>query len=413
MDTYSPIPLSIKITLYLLVLFFVVISAIFSGAEMAYSTINPGELEERISKKSKIALLIKNQRSKFNMLLTTILIGNNIVNIASASLLSFLLSKDLGGNDYLITIISTLILTPIIIIFGEIMPKMLAKKNPFNYLAFSVYFILIFYFIFWPISKLISKMSKEKLTTNSEIELKHIIDIASEEGVLEKHEEMITKNALDLDNKKVAQHYIKMVDVDYLKYTDNVESAKKLFKETYYSRIPLMKDNQLISIVHIKDIFDLPDDYKLFDIAKFVPIISANSTLSSALNKLRLSKSQMGFVTKNNSSSKTLGIITIEDIIGELVGKIYDEFDEDEDVVEMSVHKFKIKGKVSIKELEKVLEIEIKAKNKDMQFKEWLLQNISGNITRSTRYNYEDEFLVKTVSINRKTKEFVFEITLL
>ncbi|MDJ1648703.1 CNNM domain-containing protein [Mycoplasma phocimorsus] len=413
METNSQIPLSIKTTLYSIVLLFVIISAIFSGAEMAYSTINPGELEEKISKKSKIAALIKRQRSKFNMLLTTILIGNNIVNIASASLLSFLLSKDLSGNDYLITIISTLILTPIIIIFGEITPKMLAKKSAFNYLAFFVYFILIFYYLFWPVSWLISKMSKEKLTTNSEVELKHMINIASEEGVLEKHEEMITKNALDLDNKKVAQHYIKLSEIDYLNYTDTVAEAKKLFKETYYSRIPLMKDNQLISFVHIKDIFDLDDNLKIFDVAKFAPIISANSTLSSALDKLRLSRAQMGFVVKNNSSSKTIGIITIEDIIEELVGEIYDEFDEEEDIIEMSVHKFKVKGKTSIKELEKVLEIDIKIKNKDIQFKDWLFKNITGNITRSTRYNYKDAFSVKTISINRKTKEFVFEITLI
>ncbi|SFW07254.1 hemolysin [Chlamydia abortus] len=129
-----------------------------------------------------------------------------------------------------------------------------------------------------------------------------------------------------------------------------MQEVLEKFKETNYSRIPIEKDDNLIGIVHLKDIFYLQKG-NILNYIKTVPTVSANSILSVALEKMRDSRAQMAFVVNNNSSDKVIGIITIEDIIEEIVGEIYDEFDNDETIYEISLEKCIAKGNVEMKTL--------------------------------------------------------------
>ncbi|SGA31456.1 hemolysin [Chlamydia abortus] len=129
-----------------------------------------------------------------------------------------------------------------------------------------------------------------------------------------------------------------------------MQEVLEKFKETNYSRIPIEKDDNLIGIVHLKDIFYLQKG-NILNYIKTVPTVSANSILSVALEKMRDSRAQIAFVVNNNSSDKVIGIITIEDIIEEIVGEIYDEFDNDETIYEISLEKCRAKGNVEMKTL--------------------------------------------------------------
>ncbi|UUD36840.1 Putative Mg2+ and Co2+ transporter CorB [Mycoplasmopsis californica] len=405
-----------EIIIYSIVLFIlIVLSAIFSGAEMAYSSMNPGQLQAKIKANVAGSRLIKKHINKFNMLLSTILIGNNIVNIAASTLISLILSRTIA-NDGMNAVISTAILTPIIVIFGEITPKIVAKAHPFGYLKIVCFFIEVWFWVFWPFTFLLSKISRKALVTNTENELKHTLDIAAKEGVLDKDEAIIANNALDLDSQKVSKHYVKLQDIDYLPYDATIKQAKELMKETYFSRVPILKDEQFVGIIHLKDIFDAKQTDNVMQYIKTVPLISSNSTLSSALDKMRQDKSQMGFVVKNNSSTETLGLITIEDILEELVGEIYDEFDEEEDITELSIDRFQIKPSTPIREVAKSIELEIELaedESENISFIDWLKARVDEQrITRATRYTYKDIFTVKVVGV-AKNKEYIFELILI
>ncbi|WP_027334464.1 CNNM domain-containing protein [Mycoplasma elephantis] len=399
--------------IYLVILVvLIILSAIFSGAEMAYSSVNPGQLQAKIKANVLGSKLIKKHINKFNMILSTILIGNNIVNIGSSTLFSIILSKNFT-NDTTIALISTGLLTPIIVIFGEITPKIIAKAHPFGYLRIICFFIEFWFWIFWPFTFLLSQISRKALVTNTENELKHTLDIAAKEGVLDKDEAIIANNALDLDSQKVSKHYIKINEIDYVPHSATIKDVKNIIKNTYFSRIPIIKDEQFVGIIHIKDIFDANDTDSVMKYIKSAPLISSNSSLSSALDKLRQDKSQMGFVVKNNSSTDTIGLITVEDILEELVGEIYDEFDEEEDITEWSTDRFQIKPHTPLKNVSRAININIETTDDDISFINWIKNQVNDkHITRALRFTYKDLFTVKVVGVT-KNKEYIFELLLI
>ncbi|VEU75020.1 Putative Mg2+ and Co2+ transporter CorB [Mycoplasmopsis citelli] len=246
------------IIIFLVILFILfLLSSIFSGSETAYTTISVAKINFLVENKARNALLIQKQKNKFNQILGTILIGNNIVNVGSSVLSSFLLSQFFAQDSIIPTIISIAAVTPVLLIFGEIGPKLIAKHHTVKYLQIFAPFIEIMYWILWVITLPISKIGKEVLVTHTEDELKTMINLAQNEGVLQTGESILVKNALDLDSRKVQQHYIKLKDVSYLDYKDNIAKAKLVFKETNYARLPIMKNGELIGMVMLKDIFHL------------------------------------------------------------------------------------------------------------------------------------------------------------
>ncbi|WAM10146.1 CBS domain-containing protein [Mycoplasmopsis cynos] len=164
------------------------------------------------------------------------------------------------------------------------------------------------------INLLITKLSKKVYVTNSEDDLKTIINLAQKEGVLQTGESILTQKALDLDSTKVSSHYIKLKDVTSIKFKANIQEALDIFKETNYSRLPIEKDGQLIGILLLKDIFYLKRG-KIINYMKLVPTVSANSILSSALEKMRSARAQMAFVTENNNGSEIIGIIPLKTLL--------------------------------------------------------------------------------------------------
>lgn len=403
-------PNYIKIILLVVLILLFLLSSIFSGSETAYTSISAAKVMQMVESKERGAKLVQRHLKKYNQVLSTVLIGNNIVNISSSTLTSLLLSQIILNDQGLVAIVATLVVTPIIVLIGEIMPKMIAKANPFFYLKNFSWLIEFFNWVFFIIAYPISKLGKKVYITNSEDELKTMIDIAKEEGVLQKGESLLAQNALDLDSMKVTQHYVKLKEVVTIKYNSSIEEALEVFKDSNYSRLPVeSKDGKLIGIVILKDIYHLKRG-KVIDFIKSVPYISANSILSSALEKMRYAKAQMAFVVENNSSTDVIGIITIEDIIEELVGEIYDETDEVEDIYEISLEKSRVKSNALMKDIFKQLELDIDKLDEDelnLTLSEWMLNRSKRvRLIKNLKYTFEDVATFKVIETKNKNNKY-------
>ncbi|KUH47361.1 CNNM domain-containing protein [Mycoplasmopsis meleagridis] len=377
------------------ILLLIICSSFFSAAETAYTTLNIGKIETLVNKKAFGAKLIKKQFSFFNQTLVTLLICNNVVNIASSALLSSLLAKALVGNlSNYVALFSTLVMTPIIVLLGEITPKLIAKYHPINTAQVICYPLSFFYYLFWIFTYPISKIGKKIYITNTEEDLKNIIDVAQNEGVLETNESIMAQNALDLDSIKVKKHYFRLKDVVSVNVNSNISETLDVFVETNYSRLPVINnEGQFIGIVLLKDIFHLQRG-KISNFIKTVPTISSNISLSKALEILRLNKAQMAFVSENNSSTKILGIITIEDILEEIVGEIYDEYDQDEwkDILEVSLELYHINSNVKISQIIRKIgiELDIREDEKNLSLKDFLVKRTGKKISKNLNYSLND-----------------------
>ncbi|WP_416322752.1 CNNM domain-containing protein [Mycoplasmopsis felis] len=395
----------------LIILF--LLSSIYSGCETAYSTLPKSKIYEMVENKETSNKLISKHYNKYNRILTTILIGNNLVNVISSVLMGVFLGK-LFTDETLIIIISTAIVTPLLVIFGEITPKLLARKNPKKFLQIFSWWIDLNYWVFWILTWPIHKLSKDVYITNSEEDLKSIINLAQSEGVLQTGESLLAKNALDLDSTKVLSHYIKLKEVTTLSYKANVSEAIQLFKETNYSRIPVEQNGQLIGILLLKDIFHLKKG-KIINYIKRVPLISSNSILSSALEKMRAARAQMGFVVENNNSTDVIGIITIEDIIEEIIGEIYDEYDDDEKIYEISLEKSRVRGDTLIGELFKQLELDpslLEENEEQLTLYHWFAKKINKpKLYKTSKYTLKDKVSFKVLETNKnKESETLIEV---
>ena len=409
-------PLQIKYiwgTIALLAL--LVLSAIFSSCETAYTTLSPAKIETMVDNKERGAKLIKKHHLFFNRTLSTILIGNNLVNILASVLLSYRLSSTAlsGGMQ---VIISTCVMTPVIVLFSEVIPKLVAKAHPVGVVKTFYWYIEALYWIFFPLTYPISKMGKKIYITNTEEDVRSLLEVAKEEGVLEQNESSMAQNALDLDSTKVSQHYIKLKNVDYINWQSSMQEALDKFKETNYSRLPIEKDDNLIGILLLKDIFFLQKG-NIMNYIKNVPNVSANSILSLALEKMRQARAQMAFVVENNNSDKVIGIITIEDIIEEVVGEIYDEYDTDEMIYEISLEKSRARGNVLMKTLWKQLEFEeefdltLPEDEEKMTLSEWIEKQLNHSLRVNSKLEYQDKITFKVLSKkNTKKKYDVIEI---
>lgn len=323
---------SILTTLVFLVLCY----SFFSASETAFSSLNRIKLKALANTGNIRAERTYALTEKFSQLLTTILIGNTIVNVVAASLATVLFTNIFGGNG---VAISSVVMTLVIMIIGEIIPKNIAKHIPEKF-AMSVTWILnILVFLFTPLTfifnkmeKLISRMFNADSDTYSTDEFITMVEEANEEGDIEDHEADLITNALefnDLDVGEILTPRIDMIAVDVDE--DTTEEIELKYRDSGFSRLPVYKDNidNVIGVLIEKDfyyhlLYEKSKDIK--PILKDVIFTSPQVKISSLLKQFQTSKSHMAIVIDEYGG--TQGIITMEDILEELVGEIYDEHDE-------------------------------------------------------------------------------------
>lgn len=320
----------------ILIILLICFSAMFSSCETTFSTVNKVRLKNYAAQgnsKAKKALKIA---ESFDNSLTAILIGNNIVNIASTSL-STVLFTDLFGSKGVG--IATVVMTIVVLIFGEILPKTFAKENAEKFAFFFASPLYLLIILMTPLVKfftafknLVSRFYKspDKAPSVTEDELKYIIDEIEEEGVLEKSEGKLVRSALDFDETTVSKILIPRVKVTGIEVNTPVEEIKNVFLTEMFSRLPVYDKNMdnIIGIITQKDFFKMISENRsnIRDIIKNVVFVSEFKLINDALHEMQRSKTHMSVILDQYGGTK--GIITMEDIIEELVGEIYDEDDE-------------------------------------------------------------------------------------
>ncbi|KXG42515.1 hemolysin family protein [Tepidibacillus infernus] len=316
------------------------LSAFFSGSETAYSSLNKIRVKnyaEENRKGAKNALYIS---VHFDKTLSTILVGNNIVNIAAATITTKITTDLFNGNTALV--ISTIVITVLILIFGEILPKSFAKEYAESFaLAVSgvlKFLILLFTPVTWlflQLKKAISRMMGEKETIPSvtEDEIKTMIDIGEEEGTIDKSEKELVHSALDFNDILVREILKPRIDIVAVEVNNPIEVIKQTFMTERYSRIPVYDGNidHVIGILSERDFYSALLQEKKVNIRSLLrkpTFVVGTMKISSLLSELQRSKTHMAIVVDEYGG--TDGLITMEDILEEIVGEIWDEHDEKE-----------------------------------------------------------------------------------
>jgi CBS domain containing-hemolysin-like protein len=290
------------------------------------------------------------------------LIGNNIVNILASSLATLLFIYWCQGNESLASILSTVVTTVIVLIFGEITPKSLAKEFPETFANFSAPIINALAYILTPLNfifslwkKLLNKMFKNKEdTTITDDELISMVEEAEHEGGINAQESDLIKSAIEFNDVEVKDILVPRVDVVAVEATATVEEVDALFSETRYSRLPVYKDSidNIIGILHEKDFINQREepDFSLEKIVKPAVYVVSTTKISAVLQLLQKNKTHMAVVS--GEYGDTVGIITMEDILEELVGEIWDEHDEVlTDITETGENEYKVLGSASVNDL--------------------------------------------------------------
>lgn len=311
------------------------------------------------SKKAKTALFIA---ENYDRTLTTILIGNNIVNIGASSIATLLFVKLFGPSG---AAISTAVMTILILIFGEVLPKSFAKESSEKFaLAFSRP-LRILMTLFWPVvflfiqlkkvAKHISPIKEEETPTVTEQELKFIVESIEDEGVLEKQESELVQHALEFDEKTVQEVLTPRVDMTTLDIEDDLQTNIGLVLTERFSRIPVCRStsDRIIGILHTKDLLEALVRGDAIDLASMVQpafFVYKTKKLSSLLADFKRNKTHVAIVTDDYGG--TVGMVTMEDLLEELVGDIWDEDEEIiRDFVRIDSQHFLISGDLTIREL--------------------------------------------------------------
>ena len=350
MDSHS-------IILLVIIVFCVIMSAYFSATETAFSMVNKIRLKTMAEDGNRRAKRTLKLAENYDSLLSTILIGNNIVNILASSLATLLFISLIKDNESLATTLSTAVLTVVILIFGEISPKSIAKEHPERFAMFSapiikalmtVFYPLNFLFMLW--KKLLSCIVKsEEEVGITEEELISIIEEAEEDGNFEKSETDLIKSAIEFNELEVGDIFTPRIDITAIKSEATYDEIKEIFTSTGYSRIPVYTDDldNIIGILYYKDFFT--KDIKtngIESIMKPVMFVTKNKNVNDLMKELQAEKLHLAVVTDEYGSCA--GIVTLEDILEEIVGDIWDEHDDVVvDVREIGENEYIVNGKAN------------------------------------------------------------------
>ncbi len=331
-------------------------SAVFSGAEMAFSSVNKIRLKNYAAQGNKRAEKALKIANSFDNALTTILIGNNIVNILSTSISTVLFTELLGPGG---VGAATAVMTVLVLIFGEITPKSYAKSHAESVSLVMAEPLWILIKLLTPVVALFRILQnamkpKEEQPTVTEDELKYMIEEIEEQGVLEEQESDLVRSALEFDEITVDEILIPRVNVVAVERNEDFNKIKDIFLTEMYSRLPVYEKSvdNIIGIITNKSFFRLVNEGKedISEIIQDVIHLSDLKLISEALKEMQKNKMHMAVVLDQYGGTK--GIITMEDIIEELVGEIYDENDEVIDTfVKTGEDEYEVSGELSIGDL--------------------------------------------------------------
>ena len=346
-----------------------VLSSYFSATETAFSSLNKTRLKVLADDGDKKAARALDLAENYDKLIFTILIGNNIVNIATASIGTMLfigIYGDIGAT------ISTIVVTIVVLFFGEITPKSIAKDRPEKFAMFSAPFIRLWIWVLTPVNFLLSQWKKLisrffKLDDESKIsheELLLFMEDAEQDGGIDENEGELLRNALefrDLTAAEILTHRIEIAAVDI---TESHEEIAKVFTQSRFSRLLVYRDtiDQVVGVLHQKDFYanGKMTDQPISAIMTEPLFVYQHTKIRDILETLQLKKSHIAIVVDDFGG--TLGIVTMEDILEELVGEIWDEHDEvEEDFEKIEDDLYRVDCSVSLEDFCEFFDVELES----------------------------------------------------
>ena len=351
-------------TLLIALVILVAFSAFFSASETAFSSLNQIRLKSRAEDGDKAAARVLAMSEQYDKLLSTILIGNNIVNIGAASIATVLFTKALGEERG--ATVSTIVLTIVVLVFGEVSPKSIAKEMPETIATAVSPFLNLLMTLFTPLTWLFSQWKKllnhfihsSEEDTITEGELMTMVSEAENDGELTDRESQLIRSAIEFDDVEVEEILTPRVDVIAVEDDITLEELARTFAESGYSRLPVYHGtiDNIIGVVHEKDFYlgRLKKETTLEDLIKPTLYTTGSTQISRLLRILREQHHHMAVVVDEYGGTE--GIITLEDILEELVGEIWDEHDEvTEDFHKQADGSWIVLGSASVDDLYEML----------------------------------------------------------
>ena len=353
-------------TLWVTLVILVAFSAFFSASETAFSSLNQIRLKSRADDGDRTAARVLAMSEQYDKLLSTILIGNNIVNIAAASIGTIIFTKMLGAERG--ATVSTMVLTIVVLIFGEVTPKSLAKEMPETIATAVAPVLSLLMLVLTPLTWLFSRWKRllnhfvhsSESDTITEGELMTMVSEAENDGELTDRESELIRSAIEFDDVEVEEILTPRVDVVAVADDISLEELAQTFAESGYSRLPVYHGtiDNIIGVVHEKDFYiaRLKKATKIEDLVAPTLYTTGSTQISQLLRTLREQHHHMAVVVDEYGGTE--GIITLEDILEELVGEIWDEHDEvTEDFRKQSDGSWLVSGSASVDDLFETLDL--------------------------------------------------------
>lgn len=343
--------------LILIAIICVILSGYFSATETAFSSMNVIRMKAYADDGNRRAALALKMATSYDKLLSTILIGNNIVNILMASLATVLFVRHFGDMG---ASLSTLVTTVIVLIFGEISPKSLAKESPESFAMFSAPILHVLLVVLTPLNflfvqwkKLLSRLFKSKRDDSiTERELLTMVEEAAHEGGIDQQESELIRSAIEFNDVEAIDIFTPRVDVVGVPEDADRNTVARIFTASGHSRLPVYREtmDNIVGLVHQRDFYLLPpeqDDIR--SIVKPALFITKSMKIGDLLRMLQKNKSHMAVIC--DEFGGTMGIVTMEDILEELVGDIWDEHEVVvQDIVSIDETTFRVKGSADLDE---------------------------------------------------------------
>ena len=355
-----------SMTLWVILVILVAFSAFFSASETAFSSLNQIRLKSRADDGDRTAARVLAMSEQYDKLLSTILIGNNIVNIAAASIGTIIFTKMLGAERG--ATVSTMVLTIVVLIFGEVTPKSLAKEMPETIATAVAPVLSLLMLVLTPLTWLFSQWKRllshfvhsSESDTITEGELMTMVSEAENDGELTDRESELIRSAIEFDDVEVEEILTPRVDVVAVADDISLEELAQTFAESGYSRLPVYHGtiDNIIGVVHEKDFYiaRLKKATKIDDLVAPTLYTTGSTQISQLLRTLREQHHHMAVVVDEYGGTE--GIITLEDILEELVGEIWDEHDEvTEDFRKQSDGSWLVSGSASVDDLFETLDL--------------------------------------------------------
>ena len=389
----------------------VLLSAYFSATETAFSSLNKTRVKTLVEKGDKRAKLVLKLSDDYDKLLSAILIGNNIVNISMASIATVLfisLYGDIGAT------ISTAVITVVVLIFGEISPKSLAKDSPEKFAMFSAPFINILIILLTPINfvfsqwkKLLSKVFKiEESQGISQEELLMIVDEVQQDGSIDDNSGELIRSAIEFRDLKAEEILTHRMDLEAVSIDADKQEIAEKFSQTKFSRLLIYDTSidNIVGVIHQKDFYidGAISPQSISEIMSAPVFVQQSDKINDILKTLQKEKSHVAVVLDEYCG--TLGIVTMEDILEELVGEIWDEHDEVvESFVKTGENTYTVECSITTEEFFEFFEL--KPDEESISLSGWIMENLGDvpNVNDTFSYEHLDITVLET-DIHRAEK---------